>query len=141
MKGDIVFSSDIITSVSKKLDISERKVKHVFNFLFWFIKRKAREPEVFSINLPFIGRLYLATERLKRANREKEKKDQVSKRQKIGHKNAKDKIEIFERIFQKAADGKYLRSPHKKRSNLNDYFFTKGLTIQQLEAFQNEYER
>lgn len=141
MKSDIVFSSDIISSVSRKLNIPEKKVKHVFDFIFWFIKRKAREPDVFSFNLPHIGRLYLSTERLKKASIDKEIKDHVSKKQRVGHRNSKSKVEAFEKMFAEKSGGKYLRTVHKKSLNLNNYFFTKGLSLKELEISQNGYQK
>lgn len=140
MKGDIVFSEDIIRNVAAKLGVPERKVKHVFDFLFLHIRKLSKEPDVFSIKIPLVGRLYFSSERMRLANIDKEKRDSVSKRQKATHKISKQKVETFENLYKDKAKGGYLRTVHKKRSNLNCFLYTKGMGIKQLEMSQNEYE-
>lgn len=137
-KSEIVYGRDIVRTVAMKSGIPERKVKYVFDFFFSHVKKKAREPGVFSINLPKIGLLYLSTERYARALKDREIKDHVSSRQKAFHKEMKTKVQEFDELFKEKAQGRYLKTVHRKGLNIYNHYLTKGLGLEQLEVLQNE---
>ncbi len=137
MKGDIVFGADIIKNVAKELGISEKKVKHVFDFLFLHIRKETRKPDTYSVKLPKVGRLYMMTELYKKTLIDRDKKDTVSKKARVNHKKEIEKLENFEKMFQEESKGKFLRTIHKKGANIRNFFFNKGKTLEELEIIQN----
>lgn len=136
--GDIVYSERIIQNVAQKMGIEEIKVRHVFNFIFPFIKRLSRDPEVFSIHLYGLGRIYMCTERWKNVLLKRERYRTVSKRQRDNHRRLKAKVDLLEKIFTEKANGGYLYTVHKKRASISNYFYTQKKTLQELEEEQNE---
>lgn len=138
VKGDIVYSKTIVKNVAEKMGIDEKKVQHVFNFLFPFIRKLSRQPEVFSISLFGIGRVYMSTNRWKNVLLNREKYDRVSSRQRANHNRLKTKIVRCERIFKEAGEGRTLYTVHKKRSSIANWFYTDKKTLLELETIQNE---
>ena len=137
MSSDIIYGEDIVSNVARKLKIPESRVQVVFDFLFWFIRKKSKEPEVFSIKLPKVGKLYLCTEKQKKVLLERDKRDTVSQKQRKGHRASLEKLETFEKIFKEKAGDKYVRTVHKKGANIHNYFWNKGKTFKELEEIQN----
>jgi hypothetical protein len=139
--GDIIYSDDIIKKVSEKMGIDEKKVRIIFNFIFSHIKQLARKPDVFSMPLKGIGRLYMCTERSKKVLLNREKYHQVSSRQRERHRELKAKINRMDEIYKEESKGEFLYSVHKKRSSLANYFYNGKKTLKELEEEQNEESR
>jgi len=141
VKGDIVYSDQIIKNVAENMGIDEVKVRHVFNFLFPFIKNMSRDPEVFSINLHGIGRIYMCTERWRNILLTRERYNTVSKRQRENHRRLKAKIDLMDKIYEDESKGSFLYTVHKKRASISNYFYTHKKTLKELEEIQNEESR
>lgn len=139
LKSDITFSKDIVKAVAKRTGFSEDKVKHVLDFMLFFIKKKAKEPNVYSVRIPFVGVLYMKTYALQMLLKEREKRNTVSKKSREIHVKLKEKVkrlhEEHEKLQKEVGDIVY--TPHKYRRTLTNWYFTKRMTKQELEEYQN----
>lgn len=139
--GDIVYSEQIIRNVALKMGIEEGKVKHVFNFIFPHLKMLSKKPDVFSLPLMGLGRIYMCTEKWKKVLLSREQYQRVSSRQRENHRKLKTKIDKMEQIFADESKGGFMYSYHKKRASISSYFYTQKKTLQELEEIQNEESR
>ncbi len=137
MKSEIVYGRDIIKNVALKLNLPEKVVSHVFNFIFPHIKLMTKREDVFSIPIKGIGRLYMSTERMKHVLKYRDENKFVSSRQRENHRRLKNKVNKFEEIFKEISAGKFLYTAHKRGLSINNYYFNKQKTLIELEAFQN----
>jgi hypothetical protein len=137
MAGNIVYGDDIIVNVAKKLNVPEHVVRHVYHFLFPYIKQKAREEGVLTIPLKGLGNLYLSTYRLERVLKQREKHKQVSKRQRDHHRRMKRNIQRFNKMYDEISNGKFVFTVHRRGSSLRKWFYNGKKSFEELEMFQN----
>lgn len=135
-KGNIVFSKDLIKKVAKDKNLSEKQVTILFDFYFkHYFKNKALEPEVFTINLPYIGKLYLKTRAAWYSIIRSKRKD---KRLEL----LEEKLQEFELEFSKHIDENDCQpySIHNAESYLNRFYYNAGMDYEALENHQNTLE-
>lgn len=130
---EIVFTNDIIKKVAKDLEISESKVKAVYDTLFLYLKYLVDFTDAVAIFIPYIGTLYMKVSFLF-------KKIELYK----SDEKYKDKLEIFlkkkvilDEHIQSTIENKQSKSRHLSRNNIDKFRYNAGKTIQEIEEIQN----
>lgn len=139
-RGDIVYGKDIVKAVAEKLKMDERKIQHVFDFLFPYIRQCSKKDDLFNIGLGQIGRIYFSAFRMKKDLERRNKMNLVSRRQRDNYRAAKKKVENFEKLYEEEkekADVTYLRTVHYKGRALYKWYYTKNMNFKELEESQN----
>lgn len=129
---NIVFSKDIIDSVSKKLDIPDSTVKIVFDYYFFeHLKEMMYKKDTLVINLRGIGRFFFMIAKGKKTVRsnEKNKFNEV----------IKHKIDFYEKnnthdFFRNRNFGV---DPHLSPRLITRHFYNGKMSIKELEEHQN----
>lgn len=133
---DIAYTDDIIDEVAIKLGIPRAKVMHHMDFMVHWIKTLTRDPQILSIYIPHIGTLYLNWSMLEKDH------DRISKySDKDLTKNLRRRIEDDEERlvrFKQEFEGIEGHIRHKKRFKLFNPHFTKGMSLEELENWQNK---
>ena len=131
----VAYISDIVKEVSKKTGYSERMVELHVEFLVDWINNKIEDPDVLTIGIPHVGKLYSLVALSRNyyndySNDEKYNKGRWGKLLKF-HKN---KVDKFESLFGKKVE-KY--NKHLRSKKIRNNFFTKGMSSEELEKWQN----
>ena len=137
MAGDIIYRDTIIINVAEKMKLPDHVVNHVYNFIFPYIKKKTKEDGVVSIPLSKIGRLYLKSFKLEKRLESRERRKNISERQKMYNRRLKRKVTMLHDEIDKLFDGEFIFTNHKTASNLKKYYYNSKKKYDELEYFQN----
>jgi hypothetical protein len=131
---DIAFTSDIAEIVAKELNMPKELIEDHVDFMVHWIKKLTMDPEVLTVNIPSVGRMYLNWTKVERDyTYYKDKEEELSKHKtKMIGVNRK-RLEKFGREFEGISG--YNR--HRKRSKLFSTYFSKGKSLRELEEWQN----
>lgn len=136
--SDIKFSDDIAELVSDELGISKDMVLHHIDFLAHWIKKLTNDPEILTIRIPHLGRMYLNVSKTKEA---------VSFMSSLPDDtmtpNMNRELELnIKRLenFGKEFEGHRGYNRHKKKAKFTNHYFTKGMSPKELEEWQNKSE-
>jgi hypothetical protein len=134
--SEIAFTKDIAELVAEELGISKEKVLSHIDFMAHWIKTITEDPENLNVYIPHVGYMYLNVSKVQKdydhfSNLEpdKMKPSWVSKLD-----NQRVRLDKFNKQFPNLDS--YNR--HKKKSKFTNNWFNKGMTLQQLEEWQNK---
>ena len=139
--GGIAFDDDIILNVLEKTNYTEKQVVVVYNFLMQNIRKAIREPDRHMLLLPNIGPLYYKVEAARKyidKLKHMQKTQPLSATQRERLLRFSKKIELFDEYFSEKTEGKSVFTRHKNKSFINNYFFRKGMTLKEVEEYQNQ---
>lgn len=128
-KNKISFTQDILKKVSEDNNIPLELVKYSFDVMLEHLNELVRNTDTASIFVPEIGTLYVNYQKLK-VFRTSDKVDKDVINGKI--KNIEDLIENNKR------NKNYSINRHLQKPFLKNHFFSKGLSIEEIEKKQNE---
>jgi hypothetical protein len=132
--SDIAYTKDIAESVANELGLSRQFVEDHIDFIVHWVKKLTQDPDVLTINIPSVGRLYLNWNKVyKYYNNQKNSEDDLKSSRLIAFNLNEKKLESFDKVF---GDKKgYNR--HRKRSKFSSTYFNKGKSLRELEEWQN----
>ena len=128
----ISFTTDILKSVSEKHEIPLSVVKYSFDIMLRNLESLIKNSNASSISVPEIGTIYASYKMLTSVrNKMYENKEDVS--------FINVKIKDIEDLIEKNKLNKnYRTNRHLQRKFIRNHFFSKGLTVQEIEDKQNE---
>ena len=129
MKKEVSFSSDIYKKVADKLDCTPEFVEENYKAILKILNGMAKDPEVGSIGLPGLGRMYFKMFHARNVANTIENRYPDTPIIKV----LRDKADMIE----KEVEGE-IYSKHKKRNRISNFFYTKKKSFQELEEFQNK---
>lgn len=128
----ISFTTDILKAVSDKNNIPLDIVKYSFDIMLRNLEEIVKQSSATSIFIPEIGTLFANYERLKAVEKGMKRKGENTE-------IVRSKIENIEKFSETIKDKQGSRTNrHLQRKFLNNRFFTKGLSLEQIEDKQNE---
>ena len=128
----ISFTTDILKSVSSNNDIPLELVKYSFDIMLRNLDNLVNETDATTISIPFLGNIYTNYKMLKLNKNLKEKKGEDTK-------TIDSKIKNIEDLCEKNKHNKnYRTNRHLQKKFIRNYFFSKGLSIPEIEKRQNE---
>ena len=135
-KDNISFTSDILQEVSKENDIPIEIVKYSFDICLKNLENLVKNTDTTSIFIPFIGTMYVNYENLKLF---KKGSDRRGKNTDI----IQSKIEKIEEYIKNVNKIKrnYFVNRHLQKKFLNNKYFSKGLSVDEIEKIQNNETR
>lgn len=132
MPNQISYKKDWIKDLAEEEGLDIYQAADVVDSIILYIKKLMREPDVATIRLRHVGRLYVALGILK--NRRKF----YSGRRKSTNKKLEEaldaKIEMLDEHHEKYP---YRYSRYKKMVNIKNFFLTKKMSYKELENYQN----
>lgn len=132
---------DIVRESSKKTNVSELVVSKIFDFHLEYINERSQEFDVYTIQLPYVGTLYLKKAGLQLKRRNLKKVIVKSKRKKRGKTSIgktgviTSKIDVLNNFNTNMRK----KSLHSKKPMLEYDWLTDGLDIYQIQEKQNRY--
>ena len=135
-KDNISFTSDILQEVSKENNIPMEIVKYSFDICLKNLENLVKNSNTTSVFIPFIGTMYVNYENLKLF---KKGSDRRNKNTDI----IQSKIEKIEEYTKKVNKIKrnYFVNRHLQKKFLNNKYFSKGLSVVEIEKIQNNETR
>ena len=133
---EIAFTRDIATAVSEELGIPRETVMHHIDFMVDWIKEISKDPKNLSVYLPHIGYMYLNVGKVQKDFdhfNSLPKEDMITSWLNQLERNG-TRLEEFNKQFPDSK--KYNR--HKKKTKIMNGWFTKGMTLKELEEWQNK---
>lgn len=132
-KGDICFTNEIIKEVSKKLNISEKKVEYVYKEIVSYLKYLILKTDAVAIYIPYLGTLHIklgsVIERLS-------SKGGLSEDNKIIWDLKKDNIE--KHLDYLSENGGHVRkSRHLQKNRVNLKHYNCGKSLYEIQEIQN----
>ena len=135
-KDNISFTSDILQEVSKENDIPIEIVKYSFDICLKNLENLVKNTDTTSIFIPFIGTMYVNYENLKLF---KKGSDRRGKNTDIIQSKI-EKIEEYTKNVNKIKRN-YFVNRHLQKKFLNNKYFSKGLSVVEIEKIQNNETR
>lgn len=135
-KDNISFTSDILQEVSKENDIPIEIVKYSFDICLKNLENLVKNTDTTSIFIPFIGTMYVNYENLKLF---KKGSDRRNKNTDIIQSKI-EKIEEYTKNVNKIKRN-YFVNRHLQKKFLNNKYFSKGLSVVEIEKIQNNETR
>lgn len=134
---EIVFTGDIAKSVANELGVSEDMVLHHIDFLSHWVKTLTKDPSVLTIQMPHIGRMYVNISKVEATFKAFDAMDKTGMKTSWLNQLERHRLRIeeFNRQFEDRGGG-YNR--HKKRSKFFNNWFNKGMSVEELENWQNK---
>lgn len=131
-KENISFTSDILQEVSKEHNIPLELVKYSFDICLKNLENLVKNTDTTSIFIPFIGTMYVNYENLKLF-----KKGSINKNKNFDVIQSKiEKIEEHVEVTNKNKKNFFINR-HLQKKFLNNKYFSKGLSIIEIENLQN----
>ena len=131
-KDNISFTSDILQEVSKENNIPMEIVKYSFDICLKNLENLVKNSNTTSVFIPFIGTMYVNYENLKLF---KKGSDRRNKNTDIIQSKI-EKIEEYTKNVNKIKRN-YFVNRHLQKKFLNNKYFSKGLSIIEIENLQN----
>lgn len=130
----ISFTNDIISEAARELNISESKVRSVYDTQIMYLKYLTDKTDAVAIYIPFIGTLHVKVGYLFKQI------DKYSKKE-----SDKDKLSIFQSKkniidshLQEHIKNSYKgTSRHLEKNKINRYVYNAGKTMQEIQDIQN----
>ena len=131
-KDNISFTSDILQEVSKENNIPMEIVKYSFDICLKNLENLVKNSNTTSVFIPFIGTMYVNYENLKLFKKGSDRRNKNSDiiQSKI------EKIEEYTKNVNKIKRN-YFVNRHLQKKFLNNKYFSKGLSIIEIENLQN----
>jgi len=128
----ISFTSDILKSVSEKNNIPLDIVKFSFDIMLENLESLIKNSSATSIFVPHIGTLYANYHKMVAYKKHAEKKGDNESPYSL-------KVMNIEKLIEKNKNNRnYNINRHLQKKFLNNRFFSKGLSLQEIEERQNE---
>ena len=135
-KDNISFTSDILQEVSKENNIPMEIVKYSFDICLKNLENLVKNSNTTSVFIPFIGTMYVNYENLKLF---KKGSDRRNKNTDIIQFKI-EKIEEYTKNVNKIKRN-YFVNRHLQKKFLNNKYFSKGLSVVEIEKIQNNETR
>ena len=135
-KDNISFTSDILNEVSKENNIPMEIVKYSFDICLKNLENLVKNSNTTSVFIPFIGTMYVNYENLKLF---KKGSDRRNKNTDIIQFKI-EKIEEYTKNVNKIKRN-YFVNRHLQKKFLNNKYFSKGLSVVEIEKIQNNETR
>ena len=135
-KDNISFTSDILQEVSKENNIPIEIVKYSFDICLKNLENLVKNSNTTSVFIPFIGTMYVNYENLKLF---KKGSDRRNKNTDIIQSKI-EKIEEYTKNVNKIKRD-YFVNRHLQKKFLNNKYFSKGLSVVEIEKIQNNETR
>lgn len=135
-KDNISFTSDILQEVSKENNIPMEIVKYSFDICLKNLENLVKNSNTTSVFIPFIGTMYVNYENLKLF---KKGSDRRGKNTDIIQSKI-EKIEEYTKNVNKIKRN-YFVNRHLQKKFLNNKYFSKGLSVVEIEKIQNNETR
>lgn len=135
-KDNISFTSDILQEVSKENNIPIEIVKYSFDICLKNLENLVKNSNTTSVFIPFIGTMYVNYENLKLF---KKGSDRRNKNTDIIQSKI-EKIEEYTKNVNKIKRN-YFVNRHLQKKFLNNKYFSKGLSVVEIEKIQNNETR
>lgn len=135
-KDNISFTSDILQEVSKENNIPMEIVKYSFDICLKNLENLVKNSNTTSVFIPFIGTMYVNYENLKLF---KKGSDRRNKNTDIIQSKI-EKIEEYTKNVNKIKRN-YFVNRHLQKKFLNNKYFSKGLSVVEIEKIQNNETR
>lgn len=134
--SDIAFTDDIAVAVAEDLGISKEKALAHIDFMTYWIKTIANNPQNLSIGLPGIGQLYVNINKVQKLYNHFSQLDDEEFKPTWTDKleSHRIRLEAFNREFPDFEG--YHRQ--KKKSKFFNNWFNKGMSLEELENWQNK---
>lgn len=133
---EIALTSDVARAVAEELGISKKMASHHIDFLAHWIKKLSKNPQILNIQIPYLGNMFLNISKVKREYdffselSEEEMSKSWSNRLELH----RLRLEEFNRQFPNLEG----YSRHKKKTKIMNSWFTKGMSLKELEEWQNK---
>lgn len=132
MSNHISYKKDWIKDLAEEEGLDIYQAADVVDSIILFIKKVMRRPEVATIRIRNVGRLYVSLGSLKRRQRF------YTGRRKSTNKKLEDsidqKIKMLEEHHKKYP---YRYSRYAKMTNIKNFYLTKKMSYEELENYQN----
>lgn len=130
MNKEVLYRKDVLKEVAKRLDMTDKEVEYNYKALVHVMKEMMADPEVATIIIPKIGKLSFKAAVVEHMQARYKEKDitpsaRVSK--------------LFEKLENLKRDPNMRRKSYFRRSKINQYFYTKGLSKKEMEESQNKH--
>ena len=135
-KDNISFTSDILQEVSKENNIPMEIVKYSVDICLKNLENLVKNSNTTSVFIPFIGTMYVNYENLKLF---KKGSDRRNKNTDIIQSKI-EKIEEYTKNVNKIKRN-YFVNRHLQKKFLNNKYFSKGLSVVEIEKIQNNETR
>ena len=135
-KDNISFTSDILQEVSKENNIPMEIVKYSFDICLKNLENLVKNSNTTSVFIHFIGTMYVNYENLKLF---KKGSDRRNKNTDIIQSKI-EKIEEYTKNVNKIKRN-YFVNRHLQKKFLNNKYFSKGLSVVEIEKIQNNETR
>ena len=135
-KDNVSFTSDILQEVSKENNIPMEIVKYSFDICLKNLENLVKNSNTTSVFIPFIGTMYVNYENLKLF---KKGSDRRNKNTDIIQSKI-EKIEEYTKNVNKIKRN-YFVNRHLQKKFLNNKYFSKGLSVVEIEKIQNNETR
>ena len=135
-KDNISFTSDILQEVSKENNIPMEIVKYSFDICLKNLENLVKNSNTTSVFIPFIGTMYVNYENLKLF---KKGSDRRNKNTDIIQSKI-EKIEEYTKNVNKIKRN-YFVNRHLQKKFLNNKYFSKCLSVVEIEKIQNNETR
>lgn len=134
--SEIAFTTDIAQLVADDLGVSKKKALEHIDFTVHWIKTITKNPKALNIYIPNVGYLYLNMSKVERDFNyfNNLSKGSLTPSWLTRLENQKVRLEEFNKQFSTSVG--YNR--HKKKSKFSNNWFNKGMTLQELEDWQNQ---
>ena len=135
-KDNISFTSDILQEVSKENNIPMEIVKYSFDICLKNLENLVKNSNTTSVFIPFIGTMYVNYENLKLFKKGSGRRNKNTDiiQSKI------EKIEEYTKNVNKIKRN-YFVNRHLQKKFLNNKYFSKGLSVVEIEKIQNNETR
>ena len=133
--SEIAFTRDIARSVAEELGMSVEAVESHIDFTVHWIKKLSKDPKNLNIYIPHVGSMYLNIGRVKNDYNHFSKLDTEEMITSWLNQLEKHRIRL-EEFQNQFPEGGYNR--HKKRTKITSNWFNKGMSLKELEEWQNK---
>ena len=131
-ESTIAFTTDILKSVSEKNNIPLEVVKYSYDIMLRNLENLIKDTDATSISVPEIGTLYANYKMLKVLK-------QVKKRKNEDVSIVESKLDKIDNLIEKNKHNEnYRTNRHLQKKFIRNYFFSKGLSVEDIENKQNE---
>lgn len=133
---EIAFTGDIARAVAEELGISKEMAMDHIDFLVHWIKYISRDPHNLNIQIPHIGYMYINVGKVQKAVDHFSTVPEEDMSTSWINQLEKQRVRLQE--FNKQFPDLEGYNRHKKRTKIMNNWFNKGMSLQELEEWQNK---
>ena len=133
---EIAFTGDIASAVAEELGMPRESVMQHIDFMVHWIKEISKDPHNLSIYLPNVGYMYLNVGKVQKDFDHFSSLPEADMKTSWINQLENHRIRLEE--FNKQFPNLEVYNRHKKRTKIMNNWFNKGMTLKELEEWQNK---